>query len=415
MSDARTEDIICSRRWSYVIVDLGTGQIKTCHKTLDAFAPSAADIAQFGHELFLNNPHQRRRRAEMLAGVKHRSCQSCWDQQGIGITSFRQMFGEPQRFYRLQSTGLISRDNPVISRSPEYLEIILGDACDLKCIYCSAQRSRRWRAEDMAFSLPTHGAPKPPQGFHEHFLSWLDSCNVTKVPIVVITGGEPLLSPTLYELLDRFDNAETTVSVNSNLNAPPRLFERFLAAAPRCRAKVRLEVSNEAIEARSEYIRNGLKWSTFDANLTTSLSIQNAALDVGVLLTLNALAVPSLPAFIRYLNGKLTGKKVIKVRINRVEYPAFLNPAILTPDFAASIDVAAEDLVHQHVHCIDEADLNALKDLRKQLEDQSLPDLHQRRRDFAYFIDDNDRKRGSDFKRTFPELRPFYELCLAAQ
>lgn len=408
------ESVICSRRWSYIIVDLGTGQIKSCHKTLDGFMPTSTDVDQLGQDLFLNNPHQLQRRAEMLGGVRHDSCRSCWEQQSNGIASFRQLFGEPHQFYLLQSLGAISADNPIISFSPSYLEVILGDACDLKCIYCSSERSTRWRSEDKAFGIATQHAPSPPPDFRTRFLIWLERFK-RSLPVVVITGGEPLINPILYQLLDIISSPETVISINSNLNAPSHIFKKFLGAATSCRARVRLEASNESLADRSEYIRNGLNWSVFDANLKTSLSEQHSSLDVGVLLTLNPLAVPTLPQFIRYLNNTPTHGKALMIRINRVEYPEYLNPAILTADFASAVDLAIQELLLQQVHKIKDADINALIDLRRQLEQQSLPGLRERRKDFASFLDGNDRRRGSDFRRTFPELAGFYTTCQGMQ
>jgi hypothetical protein len=37
--------------------------------------------------------------------------------------------------------------------------------------------------------------------------------------------------------------------------------------------------------------------------------------------------------------------------------------------------------------------------------------INECRKDFSIFIDEYDRRRGTDFKQTFPELVPFYEEC----
>ena len=38
-------------------------------------------------------------------------------------------------------------------------------------------------------------------------------------------------------------------------------------------------------------------------------------------------------------------------------------------------------------------------------------ELAMNRRDFAKFVDEHDRRRGTDFHAAFPELRNFYNMC----
>jgi hypothetical protein len=40
-----------------------------------------------------------------------------------------------------------------------------------------------------------------------------------------------------------------------------------------------------------------------------------------------------------------------------------------------------------------------------------IPELIRHRNDFAIFVDEHDRRRGTNFLETFPELKEFYELC----
>jgi hypothetical protein len=47
----------------------------------------------------------------------------------------------------------------------------------------------------------------------------------------------------------------------------------------------------------------------------------------------------------------------------------------------------------------------------KQLDSQGSEKLARLRRDFAAFVDEHDRRRGTDFAATFPELVEFYHMC----
>ena len=43
--------------------------------------------------------------------------------------------------------------------------------------------------------------------------------------------------------------------------------------------------------------------------------------------------------------------------------------------------------------------------------DNPQPATNAHRRNFAIFVDEHDRRRGTDFLGTFPELADFYDLC----
>jgi hypothetical protein len=44
-------------------------------------------------------------------------------------------------------------------------------------------------------------------------------------------------------------------------------------------------------------------------------------------------------------------------------------------------------------------------------EPRSKQDLYRNRKDFALFFDEHDRRRGTNFLKTFPEMSDFYHMC----
>lgn len=68
---------LCTHRWGYSVIDFGKNQARTCCRT----KLNKEDINQLSElkgDYFLNTKYQLERRLEMLHGIRHKSCETCW-------------------------------------------------------------------------------------------------------------------------------------------------------------------------------------------------------------------------------------------------------------------------------------------------------------------------------------------------
>lgn len=148
---------ICKYRWSYPVIDIARGQTKTCCKTPSRYMTDKDFLSQ-GTDAFINSNYDQARRVEMLTGLRHKDCQSCWDteKKGVrsmrigseGFTQFMNQSGIPGDFEEILNHKM---EKLVRSDSPETLEIQLGNLCNLKCVYCSPEFSTAWEREAIQF------------------------------------------------------------------------------------------------------------------------------------------------------------------------------------------------------------------------------------------------------------------------
>jgi len=139
----------CPLRWTYMQVDLEHGRVKACCKT-PFLQIEAEDISRNGGKAIFNGTYFRDRRREMLEGVWHSDCDSCWTQERLDLLSYRhsECAKEPHRSAIIE-VGAARR---IDGARPKHIEFILSTLCDLKCTYCGPEFSTAWAAD-----LKTHG------------------------------------------------------------------------------------------------------------------------------------------------------------------------------------------------------------------------------------------------------------------
>lgn len=248
-----------------------------------------------------------------------------------------------------------------------------------------------------------------------------------------ITGGEPLLTKNTFDIVQFFvDNPTPNLdfAINSNLGVPRPLIEKLADGIEILlrEKKVKtftLYTSVDTFGAQAEYIRTGLKYNEFFANVEYLLS-RVPQLQIVFMCTFNALSIVGFPGLLRqiaglkekYANGERTNGASVILDVSYLRHPQFLSIKILTPDFvelhAHNIEVMRQNSEVARGPFLgyfpfEIAKMERILDYMKVPEDEG--SLKVRRSDFAKYILEHDRRRGTLFAQTFPEMKSFFELC----
>lgn len=294
---------LCSRLWNYPIVDLAKIKVRACCKT-PSIQLEDKDIEQYGDDVFLNLDIIKEDRREMLLGGKPERCSACWNLESAGIRSFRD---GPERWSHYFSK--INHKDITKSYHPNDLDIQLDNYCDLKCIYCNEEFSSQWQTEkekygDIKKYIPIHSKSDE---FTELFFSWF---NKTKNSFgrIAFLGGEPLISPRFYELLDRvidaYDNnfpEDLKIYIITNLNTKEKFLDRFCDTLEKYKNKIKfnINVSMEAVGNQAEFIRSGLDYQRFVTNFDRIAAIKG--IRITNITTVNLLCLSSLADHLKLL------------------------------------------------------------------------------------------------------------------
>ena len=313
--------IACPYRWNYVVVDLQYEKTNTCCKT------DLEEVNLDFEDAFLNNETQFQRRQEMLDGIKHDACSQCWKVEDNGGISWRLAAKNIQE--EIQSR------QGVTSNYIDTLEIIMGNTCDMKCIYCSPQYSTQWAIQNYKDKCIDREQYKTltkdiSNDFMQYFWNWFEQKkNIIKH--LQIKGGEPTIIPEFYTLLDKVVDTNIKLFIITNLNTPSKQYDLFLEKIKLISKNKQfgINISMDTVGEYAEQIRQGLSWNRFENNLHKlyKLASTNKNIQINFITTMSTKNLDTHYKLIDYVFDLYKKYDAITLlNFNHVDKPINLNP-----------------------------------------------------------------------------------------
>lgn len=432
----------CAAKWKQVTLHLATGHTHSCHHVKTHHIPLeeiAIDVSALHNTNF-----KKEQRSKMLQGIRPSECGYCWqieDSNGISDRVFKsnEYWAQPH-IDEIAKTKNLSAD-------PSYLEVSFSSVCNFKCSYCSPEVSSKWMEEINTYGpYPTSTKynnielliqdRKMPIPEREHnpyidaFWEWLPKLHKSLTDLR-ITGGEPLLSKHTFTLLNyllKNPNPSLNLNVNSNLCVPEELFNKFIDIVKNLLdsgsiKSFNLYTSCEATGKKAEYIRHGLDYNAWLSNCYKLLQTIKSC-NLAITSTYNALSVTSFKEFLQHVYDlKLEfGTERVTLDVPYLRYPKHLSVAILPPEYLTYVE---EQITFMYKHMqqtgwfklnkmgYSEYEISRMKKnyyVFKNYSEKNI-DASADRLDFAIFVEEHDRRRGTNFVETFPEFSDFLEMC----
>ena len=248
------------------------GTVRPCCLADDEIVDDAGNkfelaSADFGD--IQNSAHMRELREQFLAGEKPQTCRKCWNEERSGRTSKRM-----HTLNRLKD--VLPTDEWTADAKPlVFLDLKLGNICNLKCRICGSWSSSQFAAEELN---QLRGEEKK-SSFHyqmlkagawprENLTFWdqIDSM-LTDIRYIEFTGGEPFMIAEHFDMLqgmvDRGIAHQVEIHYNTNGTHYPEqavdIWKHFKT--------VEIAFSIDDIGDRFEYQRTNAIWTEVCANL----------------------------------------------------------------------------------------------------------------------------------------------------
>ena len=187
---------------------------------------------------------------------------------------------------------------------------------------------------------------------------------------------------------------------------------------------MRIFTSAEAHGSAAEYIRHGMNYATWINNIERVFQ-EVPGIIFGVMSTYNALSVTTYKQFLedmvrlktKYYTPEHYTVAPLIVDIPYLRWPNDQNVFILTPEFAPLIKeqvdfmVANTETPENRIMPFSETETERMKRIYEMFINGSGTDQTVHRRNFKIFVDEHDRRRGTDFLSTFPSMTNFYNSC----
>ena len=430
---------MCLAKWNQVSLHLPTGLTNSCyHPPLHKIDPT--NLKNNPAELH-NTPEKLKQRQQMLNGERPEGCSYCWNIEDAGQMSDRQYrSGEPWAIQDFESI----KNKPIDSGwTPRYVEVNFNNACNLQCSYCSPQFSTKWGQEIDRYgqypTSPPHNAPEHFQGrrrpiphmednpYVDAFWKWWPTL-YKNLKHFRMTGGEPLMDKNTYKVLEYIINnpkPDLHLNVTSNMCPPnKKLKDKYFNMIKRICLDEAVEhmmqfVSVDAFGERAEYIRNGLNFNYMMDNVNEFLERIPVRNSVTFIITYNNLSVTSLH---KLLEAILQLRKEHSKTYQRVwfDIPLLRQPPwqqiTLLPNSYQEIHKNNIEWMRRFVK--EDKGYAIFKDFEIQKMLRNLAywrnnknDNTQNKKNFYAFFNEHDRRRGTSFENTFPEMSEFWQEC----
>jgi len=437
---------MCLAKWTQVTMHLHNGTTHSCHHP----APHKIPLKELENNptALHNTKHKKKRRREMLLGRRPEECNYCWKVEDSSESFSDRVFksSEPWSLSHFEEIKDLRWSE---NYNPKYVEVNFSNTCNFKCSYCSPMFSSKWMEEvEKHGGYPTSGNfndlewPKetgqiPYKHSEENpyvnaFWEWWPDL-YNDLHTFRITGGEPLLSKDTWKILEFISetdepNRNLNLSINTNLGVPRNLIERFIGMCKKIIEEKRVNelivfTSCEAWEEQAEYIRFGLDFNHFMENIELILS-EIPQITINVMATFNALSVFSYPKLVekifelkkKYHNNERYWVSAIQLDTSYLRWPTHQSVKILERDHKELILEAAKKAFYyaspeftSEYYGFSEVEIQKMKRLYDYAISEDGFDVEKNRKDFVIFVDEHDRRRGTDFLKTFPELKKLYE------
>ena len=426
-------DSFCGAKWYNATIWLGSGMTTSCHHPL----PHKVEIAdvEANPKALHNTPKKKQEREQMQQGERPRGCEYCWKIEDIGRDNVSD---------RVYKTVLYSdEDLQNAFQTPasqdvdlQTLEIAFDRTCQFACSYCNPAFSSTW-VRDIKQHGPYQGLVSDGRNHFTHphdtaqlytindvnpyveaFFKWWESDLHRTLKELRITGGEPLMSGYTWKLLDWFKEnrgkSSTRLAINSNLGMATEDVVKLLDRAQG--VTLDLYTSNESLTSHAEYIRDGLDWTQWAANMHM-LAGSGRLRGLHVMCTINALCLETLPEFLDYMMQfkQQYGRDYPTFTLNILRFPSFQSPLILSDTLRQQRSNRLQIWLdtNKHSELLHQMEINQVQRLIDYLDVVKTPhsdtfDLASLHNDFKKFHEQYDQRRGKDFRKTFPSLATWY-------
>jgi MoaA/NifB/PqqE/SkfB family radical SAM enzyme len=236
-------------------------------------------------------------RRDFLYGQKPATCQRCWDEEAAGRTSKRM-----NSRIRLKEYYDNVDWNNLDPNQLWFIDLKLGNICNLKCRICGSWSSSKWAREEMdyipvefrkehlAYKFLQDGAwPRETEVFWDNLKTLLPN-----IKYFEFTGGEPFLIEQHFELLryavETGDSKHIEIHYNTNGTVFPEQAELWSNFK-----HVEIAFSIDNVDARFEYERYGADWDLVQANIAKFTAMRSSKISTQLCTTMNIQNVYYLP------------------------------------------------------------------------------------------------------------------------
>jgi len=287
-----------------------------------------------------NNDSMKRIRKQLLNNERPPECEPCFSLEDQGVESLRVRHIEQRipesRVTLYPDTMTKLREDYSMPFEIPTIELKLNNLCNLKCRMCHPGDSTSWndwgeikefykKENNIIFDLvEEHNLERKPflDKFHDN-PNWWNSLKIL-LPYfrrVEFAGGEPLMDPQHYRILDMLAPYGNQIEIKyaTNLSILGKGDRNIYEYWPKFRS-IAVNVSIDGYKDSYEYVRGNASWDTLIKNIKAVQKIPNISRIVGAM-TVQVSNIMDMDKLVEYFLDDLG----IIFHTHRVSYPNLLS------------------------------------------------------------------------------------------
>ena len=378
-------------------------------------------------------------RKNSLAGIKDPGCWKCYEEEEKGIYSLRNQANEVMLEQKIDA-GLTHDSqgdwaevlNYVQSTKLTYLEMNLGNYCNLACNICNSSLSTKWEDDDRWL--------KQEQGFSRGVYKSdtklqieYDKADYEHVNRIKFVGGEPMLHPKFLSIVDFIietgyaKNIELQIFTNASWIPKDKIISRLSQFK-----RVRISLSIDGTKEVNDYTRHLSSWETVNATARRwmELSMEHEGIQVKWEPTLSVYNANHIPEMFQWwidLCLEIRGDNIqkallidkgtgINIYLNNVLDPAYLQPKLFPhrnngegdKDLFRRIEIWLNDIKDKHYEEGNHWNMYTIRMLKELVrKGKSLIEQEPSKKDILDFYKYSillDKRRGKNIRTALPEV-----------
>jgi len=248
------------------------GTVRPCCLAEDELVDNAGEKFNLANAKFstIQNSHSMRQlRQEFIDKKQPQTCRKCFREERSGRTSKRM-----HTLDRLKHM-LPPQDWTIDAKPLLFLDLKLGNICNLKCRICGSWSSSTFAAEELANTTAedkksTHHYQMLRQGAwpRENPIFWSEIDQVTdQIQYIEFTGGEPFMIQEHFDMLKVLVDRGIAGRIEIHYNTNGTQYPKDAEAIWRHFKLVEIAVSVDDVGTRFEYQRSNAVWSEVKHNI----------------------------------------------------------------------------------------------------------------------------------------------------
>jgi organic radical activating enzyme len=249
-----------------------------CHSSLNAVdVNTGIELSKKTHTLqeAFDSEFFQSIRNNLAQGIKDENCSKCWKEEEQGIESAR--LYEIKRLSEYESSYTVPE--------MKYVDLALGNQCNIKCRSCNPNDSSLWAKEyydtNLKESSITFRDFKKEKTFLEkddsRFMKELLSKDLSKVKHLGFFGGEPFLMKSTWNILKFLIDNNYSQNINLVFDTNSTIWDEEKSQILENFKEVKLRLSIDSLQEGFNYLRYPAEWSLVSKNIKSIVEWKNQA------------------------------------------------------------------------------------------------------------------------------------------